>query len=179
VPSTLGFALLGLVAREPATGYALAARLRDPVGYFWTARHSQIYPELARLEADGLVTGEVIDGPGPRPTRRYEITADGSHALATWLTSPLKPTPQRSEFLLRIFCFAQIGSPAARALVVAERDQHAKRLAQYEGFRAEYADEPAVTEPRFGSFAALQAGLSYERHVVAYCDWLLERLPAD
>ena len=50
VTSTLGFALLGLLARGPLSGYDISAQLARGVGPFWHARHSQIYPELARLE---------------------------------------------------------------------------------------------------------------------------------
>ncbi len=72
--STLGYAILGLLAAQPRTGYDLARLMRTPIGYMWTAHHSQIYPELARLESEGLVAATVIDGPGPRDTKRYEIT---------------------------------------------------------------------------------------------------------
>ena len=68
-PSNLGCALLGLLARSPPTGYDLAKRMERPVGYFWTANHSQIYPELSRLEEAGLVDHTVIEGAGPRPPR--------------------------------------------------------------------------------------------------------------
>ena len=64
--STLGYAILGLLAAQPRTGYDLAKLMRAPIGYMWTAHHSQIYPELARLEAEGMVSAAVIDGPGPR-----------------------------------------------------------------------------------------------------------------
>src|SRR6476646_1735266 len=57
---TLGYALLGLLARQPRWGYDLARRMQEPIGYFWHANHSQIYPELAALETDGLVTHEVV-----------------------------------------------------------------------------------------------------------------------
>ena len=83
--STLGYAILGLLAAQPQTGYDLARLMRTPIGYMWTARHSQIYPELARLEGERLVTATVIDGPGPRDTKRYEITPAGWHALQDFL----------------------------------------------------------------------------------------------
>ena len=35
--------------------------------FFWTASYGQIYPELARLEKLGLVTGEVDRANGRRP----------------------------------------------------------------------------------------------------------------
>jgi hypothetical protein len=58
--STLGYALLALLARGPRSGYDLAQRMNRPIGFFWQAQHSQIYPELARLEQLGWVTHQVI-----------------------------------------------------------------------------------------------------------------------
>ena len=37
------------MARRALSGYDLAREMKRPVGYFWQARHSQIYPQLARL----------------------------------------------------------------------------------------------------------------------------------
>ena len=53
--TTLGYALLGLLARRPLSGYDLAGQLKVPVVFFWHARISQIYPELARLEAQSAL----------------------------------------------------------------------------------------------------------------------------
>ena len=83
--STLGYAILGLLAAQPRTGYDLARLMRTPIGYKWTAHHSQIYPELARLEGEGLVAATVINGPGPRDTKRYEITP-GPFVFAEYTT---------------------------------------------------------------------------------------------
>ncbi len=58
--STLGYAVLGLLAREPASGYDLTRRMQAWIGFFWRAPHSRIYPELARLEAGGLVRHERV-----------------------------------------------------------------------------------------------------------------------
>jgi DNA-binding PadR family transcriptional regulator len=44
--ATLGYAILGLLARQPLSGYDVAARLKVPVGFYWTAHYSQIRPEL-------------------------------------------------------------------------------------------------------------------------------------
>lgn len=66
--STLGFALLSLLTRGPDTGYRLAQRIKAPIGHFWTATHSQIYPKLARLADAGWV--QLIEGAGPGPRRR-------------------------------------------------------------------------------------------------------------
>lgn len=80
---TLGFALLGLLVRGPRTGYELSRTLTRPVSLFWHARHSQVYPELARLRGDGLISYQVIEGPGPHDTKRYQVTAAGRRRPAT------------------------------------------------------------------------------------------------
>ncbi|MCA1730348.1 MAG: PadR family transcriptional regulator [Actinobacteria bacterium] len=70
--STLGYVILGLLAREQLSGYDLMNRMQERVSFFWQARHSQIYPELARLEERGMVTHRVVeqqDRPDKRSTR--------------------------------------------------------------------------------------------------------------
>jgi DNA-binding PadR family transcriptional regulator len=158
------------------TGYELATRMRTPIGYFWTAGHSQIYPELQRLTESGLVSSQVVDGPGPRPTRRYTITAHGVQAVREWVTSPIEPEPGRSQFLLRVYCLWLVDPQAARGLVCDYRSQHLTRLAEYERKHAESLPEPPPGSPTFASYATLRAGLGYERHVVSYCDWLIGAL---
>jgi DNA-binding PadR family transcriptional regulator len=85
MPSTLGYALLGLLAREPLSGYDLAQQMKGPVAFFWQAQHSQIYPELARLEKDGLVQFEVVPQ-YDRPAKKvYAPTEAGRAALRAWV----------------------------------------------------------------------------------------------
>ena len=131
VPSHLGSALLGLLARSPDTGYGLTARMRRPVGYFWTARHSQIYPELARLEAAGLVDHEVIEGRGPRPTKRYHATEAGHAALAAFVALEAEQ-PVRDLETLRLWSVWTVAPDVARAVVESALARHAATLSAYE-----------------------------------------------
>ncbi|HEX3468484.1 MAG TPA: PadR family transcriptional regulator, partial [Candidatus Elarobacter sp.] len=80
--STLGHALLGLLSAEPRTGYDLTAAFDLSLANVWSARHSQIYPELAKLQAAGLI--EQTEA-GPRGSKRYAATADGRAAVVRWL----------------------------------------------------------------------------------------------
>ena len=52
---SLRHAVLGALADEPRNGYALVKHFGQSLGYAWSASHSQIYPELARLRDDGLI----------------------------------------------------------------------------------------------------------------------------
>src|SRR5918997_950310 len=93
--ATLGYAILGLLSREELSGYDLAGRMQVRVGHFWEARHSQIYPELARLEEGGLVTHRVVEQEERPDKKVYEITPAGLAALKEWVTELPVPRPAR------------------------------------------------------------------------------------
>ena len=54
---TLKYAILGLINREPMTGYDITREFNsNNLANFWYAKHSQVYPELGRLMDEKLVT---------------------------------------------------------------------------------------------------------------------------
>ena len=178
-PSDLGCAILGLLARGPLTGYDLARRMQKPVGYFWTATHSQIYPELARLEHAGLLEHEVIEGRGPRPTKRYAVTPAGLDTLREWVAGELEPQPVRDLETLRLWSIWLVDPEAARDLVRQARTRHCDTLAAYETELAELVDHPRAqdrTDPWFASRLTLQGGVLTRRAAVQWCDWMLAEL---
>ena len=178
-PSTLGCALLGLLARSPSTGYDLARRMQRPVGYFWSARHSQIYPELARLEQDGLVSHEVVDGAGPRPTKRYAVTAAGMEALRTWVATETEPQPVRDLETLRLWSVWTVEPETARGLVRQARVRHEDVLRAYEEELSALEGTPEARDrshPAFASVLTLEGGVRTRRAAVEWCDWMLDRL---
>ena len=130
--SSLGYALLGLLARESLSGYDLARRMRDRIGYFWHARHSQIYPELARLERAGLVRHEVVQQRDRPHKKVYAATAAGEATLRDWVTSPLEPPGVRDELVLRAYSLWLADPDAAAALFRDQERIHLAQLARYE-----------------------------------------------
>ena len=50
--------VLGLLADGPRSGYDIKAIVDRSTRFFWAASYGQIYPELRRLEAEGLIEGE-------------------------------------------------------------------------------------------------------------------------
>ncbi len=181
--STLGFAILGLLARQPRTGYELSAALRKPVGYFWTASHSQIYPELARLETARYVRHRVIKGPGPRDTKRYVISNAGRRALQNWVSTTTSQPATRDEFLLKVYSLWLVEPTTSAALVRDKADEHRATLREYERLQREHERLPAATlfnpaRPEFSSYATLRRGVSFERHAIAWCEWLVTALEA-
>lgn len=175
---TLGYALLGLLARQPLTGYDLTLRMNSPIGYMWAAHHSQVYPTLRDLERDGHVRHRVVDGRGPRDTKLYTITANGNRALRSWIASPLPPPESRSEFMLRVRALWMVSPDVARGLIRQARDHSSARLALYAAEERTFGedDKTDVSRPPFAAYATLQCGISNEEHMLSWCDWLLGKL---
>lgn len=178
--STLGYAILAVLARNPSTGYELAARLATPVSYFWTARHSQIHPELQRLLADGLVAFEAVPGPGPKGKKVYSIIPEGFEALCQWVAKPPADQPVRDELVLRTYAAWVADRGELLAVFHQQAAAHRERLARYEanlrGLETRFGGTTPVTEREFGLYATLRCGLSYERHRIGWCEWMIEQL---
>jgi DNA-binding PadR family transcriptional regulator len=172
--STLGHAVLGLLAREPLSGLDLSRVLQKQVASFWHARHSQIYPELARLQATGLVAHTVVRQ-SDRPDKKvYRVTDAGMEALRTWVTAPTELPATRDEFIVKVASL-WLAEPAQAAALLREHAQrHEERLALYEGFERDLQEQSGdeLANPRspwFATYLTLQRGLSFEREYAAWC----------
>lgn len=97
---SLRHAVLGLLAAQPSTGYELATKFDRSMANAWHARHSQIYPELAKLQEAGMV--EVV-GEGARRSRTYAVTDAGREELRHWLLEAEPNRHQRNETAVRWF----------------------------------------------------------------------------
>ena len=142
----LRYALLGALADQPRTGYALLKHFEQSLAYAWPASHSQIYPELARLLDDGLIEQT---GSGARNSKTYAVTDVGLAEVRRWLRESEPDRRVRSDAALRTF-FLWLLEPAeaaerldGRARVLAGR---ARRVPPHpgraDGTRQEGADVP-------------------------------------
>ncbi|MFI7538643.1 PadR family transcriptional regulator [Streptosporangium sp. NPDC049376] len=176
--STLGYAILTALARRPRSGYELATAMGHPLGCFWTARHSQIHPELQRLVAAELVTFEQVPGPGPQRKKIYSITRLGTRELREWVIEPPQSRPERDELLLKSYA-AWLADPAELIkLFQIQLEEHERRLATYEDERSAFSSAPGRESRRFGDYATLWYGISYENHRIAWCRWMIDQLRA-
>jgi len=102
--TTTEFAVLGLLARAPQSGYDLKKAVDRSVGYFWGPAKSQIYAVLPSLVAAGYATSRTV-AQERRPDKQvYRITRAGRAALREWIEeAPDSPSPDRNPLLLKIF----------------------------------------------------------------------------
>src|SRR6516164_3092986 len=101
-PTAVTWALLGLLASRPRSGYDIKQAVDRTIRHFWAASYGQIYPELKRLEEAGWITGDSVPR-GGRARRVYRITEEGTQALRGWLAGRETRIELRDESLLRLF----------------------------------------------------------------------------
>ena len=80
-PTNLGFALLGLVHKEPMSGYDLRKVFAETALGNYSSSPGAIYPALARLEKQGLIIGKEDRSKSLRPKKLYRPSAKGEDAL--------------------------------------------------------------------------------------------------
>jgi PadR family transcriptional regulator AphA len=96
-------ALLGLLAFEPMSGYALGQAIHASIGHFWNESYGQIYPSLKRLEAAGCVVRKKAKQKSKPDRQIYAITPAGRKRLQAWLAIAPQPEIPRNELLLKLF----------------------------------------------------------------------------
>ena len=100
---SLRFALLGLLAVEPASGYDLKRAINRSTYFIWNATGPQIYNTLHKLREEGYLTSEVLAQTSKPDKQIHTITASGRAALEKFMSEPIRASVTRDEVLLRIF----------------------------------------------------------------------------
>jgi DNA-binding PadR family transcriptional regulator len=158
----LGHLLLGLLSGGERTGYELTRDFDVSLANVWAASHSQIYPELAKLEAAALI--RKTDA-GPRGSQRYAITPAGSDAVRTWLSETSPVDNPRTEWMVRVFFLGLLAPEQAVAYFEEQQRMHASKVERYREYAEHCPVDDAATR---WSRIALEAGI---RHEAAMADW--------
>ncbi|MBE1584371.1 PadR family transcriptional regulator [Nonomuraea angiospora] len=164
---SLRMALLTLIAGQPRSGYDINQEFDGVLMFVWHAKPTQVYPELKRLAADGLIREQ---DQGPRGRRPYEITREGLRTLRDWLTTTSADHSQRNETVLRTFALWTVEPEEAQAFLREELEYHRARL---RGLRVLQKgldlDRPADRAALLG----LEAGVRRLEAVVSWAEWAL------
>ncbi len=167
-----GRVILGMIAFGRQTGYDIKQFVDKSTRHFWAASYGQIYPELRRLEEQGLITG-TPEPTGGRARTVYELTDTGRTALGEWLEPEADPMFEvRDEGMLKLF-FSDIGTPDQRLRNIrAMREAHERTLAQLSALEHPPEEGPMPTGPRL----TLELGIGLHRGIVAWCGQTERRL---
>lgn len=172
----LRHAVLAALLDGETTGYDLARVFDVAVANFWHALPQQIYAELARLEAGGLVSGRTVVQESRPNKRLFSITPAGRAELRSWTASPPRPTSLKDDVLVRVFATEAADFPALAAVVEASRGRHEAKLARYrkieELLLGGLSEEEFLrTAPAVGPYLTLRRGIRFEEENIAWCTW--------
>jgi DNA-binding PadR family transcriptional regulator len=138
----LRHALLGVIKDTPLTGYDLVRHFQGTVGYLWSAPQSQIYPELRRMEAEGLVEAKIAPRGRRAQKRIYSVTDAGMAELRRWATDFMPLPAQRDPIMLKAAFFDLAPVESVREQLRAHIAQFQWRLEQWQ------SREDAIRERR-------------------------------
>lgn len=93
--------ILGILTFQEATGYEIRKLSTDgPFSFFAEISYGSIYPTLAKLEEDGLVSSRMEQTPGKPDKKIYSITDAGHAHYCEAIAKPPAMDKMKSEFLL-------------------------------------------------------------------------------
>ena len=107
-----------------ATGYEIRKEaIEGRFSYFDDASFGSIYPALAKLTADGMVTVREEIQPGKPARKVYSVTDAGREEFVTTLCEPQAPDTFKSPFLLVALHAEQVGPDVLRRAIERRREQ--------------------------------------------------------
>jgi PadR family transcriptional regulator, regulatory protein AphA len=176
-PNRTSYAILGLLADGPKSGYAIRQVVEQTLRHFWKESFGHIYPTLNKLAAAGLIAPEAEASSGRTDQRRYQITPQGREELERWLAAELEPEGVRNELALKLYFGRHAPLAVSRAHLQAHRAHYAALLAQYtaERSRLEMRAAAGDADATF-MLITLDLGEHIARARISWCDAALERL---
>lgn len=168
--NTLGYAILSVLGRRPCSGYQLASYLK----VLWPAKHSQIYPLLAKMEQNGFLEFEHIIQTGKPDKKIYSITDQGRNILGAWLDE--SPTDQivRDEFLIKMYSMWLTNEENAKKLIEDRKSKLEQQVTLREvKIELVEKDHLSTTSKNFGRYVLLYRHNFLDKEEISWCDWVL------
>ncbi|MHC9295215.1 PadR family transcriptional regulator [Mycobacterium sp. LTG2003] len=167
---SLRMAALGLLVQHPGSGYDLLKRFEKSMANVWPATQSQLYGELNKLAAAGLIEVSAV---GPRGRKEYRATPAGRAELLRWIASSQDDPPERSAELLRVFLLGELPADDARDHLTALADYSDGEVARLKALEASIDWTDADD---FFGHAALEYGLRKNAMQADWARWAVNEL---
>jgi DNA-binding PadR family transcriptional regulator len=157
---------LGLLTEQDHTGYDIKRCCEEVFRHFFVAGFGSIYPALADLQRDGLVTAQSVEQKKRPDKKVYSITAAGREALARELVTTPPRHKVRSEFLTLMY-FAHLLPPERVDAILGEMIERFEETLVDELALFDSEDAPGELTP--GQRFALGYGRTVLTAALAYC----------
>ena len=159
---------LGALTYGDATGYDIKKFFESSFSHCFLAGYGSIYPALAELTAEKLVTARTVPGQGGPSRKIYRLTEAGRKVFLARLKQTVPQHKVKSEFLV-LMHFAELLPPARLNVILDERLEDIRhQLKLIQEFEARAAEQGSADTPgaRFvcGFGKAVMAAASHYIH---------------
>lgn len=167
---TLKYAILGLLNQQSMTGYELMKQFESALREFWSANHSQIYPELKKLTDENKIEYTVEISGTVLEKKLYSITEDGRRDFMDWLSrdEKMEPTP-KNIFRLRVFFSSRLDPEDRIRLLENQLEQHKNRIKHLRNNQLKFDCIPEKDTDEFGDYLVLMGAIMREEMTI---EWL-------
>ncbi|MGC0364291.1 DNA-binding PadR family transcriptional regulator [Rhodococcus sp. 27YEA15] len=171
-------AVLAALLEGAASGYDLGKGFDASVANFWMATPQQLYKELERMAADGLIETREVQQERRPNKRLHSITEAGREALHTFIAAPSKPTAIRDEMMVKVQAMDADDAPVVRAEAAEHLEWSHAKLARYERLRNRLLDGRSehaylAEVERVGPYLTLLRGISFEQENQRWAEFVL------
>lgn len=166
----LKYIILGLLAKDELAGYDIKKLFEEELGDFWYSNHSQIYPELRRME-DAQLIQSYTEMVGPKLEKKfYRLTDTGRALLDEWMGEDLGPlVPTRDDFTIKLYLIDSPDDPLVPQLFQEEIARHTAKHQYLLERRQLLFDNPENQQQHYGHYCILQQAILREKQRL---DWL-------
>ncbi|QUQ63825.1 PadR family transcriptional regulator [Kutzneria sp. CA-103260] len=178
---TLRNAVLAALLEGESSGYDLAKGFDATVANFWTATPQQLYRELEKMEADGLLSARVVQQESRPNKRMVSLTEAGRRALHEFTAQTPRPSAIRDELMVQIQAVDASDGDAVRATLNERKESTEAKLARYERRRARMLAGRTEQEylhqaKRIGPYLTLMRGIAFEQENIRWIGLVLSVL---
>ncbi|RRJ62831.1 PadR family transcriptional regulator [Paenibacillus oralis] len=175
--NNIQYTLLGLLAREPLSGYEMKQQINSRITHFYKINNNQLYPSLSKLEEAELIELQAIEQDSYRPPRKiYKITPNGINALKSWVLE-LPEAGDTDTFLLKQYSAWLVRPEDLINLIEKNKEQHERTLEDYRERISSFQEQsPDVNNPLFSTISVIEMGINFEEASILWCNRMLEVL---
>ncbi|MEV6212708.1 PadR family transcriptional regulator [Kitasatospora sp. NPDC051914] len=166
-------AVMAALLEGEASGYDLAKEFDASVANYWMATPQQLYRELERMEAEGLVRARTVQQERRPNKRLFSLTEAGREQLRVFTADPLRPGAVRDELMVKVRAVDAGDLDGVRAAITERITWAEAKLARYGRLRTRLLDGHGEDEflaraERVGPYLTLLRGIAFEEENIRW-----------
>ncbi|PKM78181.1 MAG: hypothetical protein CVU90_03940 [Firmicutes bacterium HGW-Firmicutes-15] len=170
---SLEFTLLGLLNRNPRTGYDLSKIVSRTTNFYWTATQTQVYQSLKKMADRGWITSETILQTGKPSKLLYHINPEGQIAFMEWLRDPPDSPTMKEPFMVQMYFLDLLDKEEILNKIKFIQAMHEQRLQEFQEYRGNIVAADKSLKENMARSLPLKAGILFEETWITWCEQAL------